>query len=166
MLSFLFSKTKVQSYDISEISIKNFEILGIAQINPYCHTQYDNEVYFTIVNFANETNKFDERECVVPSKYFISRRCPKCRRVELIPTRIKLNMDREYLRNEEEVAFDAYSEYPSRTNTPSTIKAYCKGCDSCFDIRIKTKDYWIKQAKKIRPKDIIIPWEEYQVDMY
>lgn len=164
MFSFLIPKNKIQSYVVNEIPVDELEIIGIAQINPYCTKKYDSEKFLTVVDILNSSKKFDEKEGLVLSKYFILKKCPKCKKTELIPTKLRINLYRDYLRNEEEVAWDAYSEYPSKTNTPSIVEAYCGACNSCFQIRIKTKDYWIKQAKKIKDSDLITPWEEYKVE--
>ena len=55
----------------------------------------------------------------------------------------------EYLKNEESVAHDAYSEYPSKINTPTLVEAYCKSCNSAFENKhctpilcIKTFQLW------------------------
>ncbi len=164
MFDFLIPKSKLQYHTYKEVPINEFEIIGITQINPYCHTKYDNEIFITVLDFLNESKKFDEREGLVLSKYFVLKRCPKCKKLELLPVKIKVNFYREYLRNEEEVAWDAYSEHPSKTNNPSVVWAYCNACNSCFEIRIKTKDYWVKQAKKLKEDDLITPWDEYRVE--
>ena len=164
MLNFLMPKTKVQSYNFKQVPIEGFEIIGIGQINPYCDMQYDNEKFLTVINFINVSRRIDEKETLALSQNFTYRRCPVCKKVELIPIKIVLNLDSIYQKNEEEVAFDAYSEQPSRTNTPSIVKAYCNNCSSCFEFRIKTKDLWIKEAKKLKAKDLVIPWEEYLLD--
>ena len=150
MFDFLVPKSKLRYHTFKEVPIEEFEIIGITQINPYCHIKYDNEVFITVVDLLNESKKIDEREGLVLAKHFVLKRCPKCKRLELLPVKIRVNFYREYLRNEEEVAWDAYSDHPSKTNTPSVVMAYCNHCCSCFEIRIKTKDYWIKQAKKLK----------------
>ena len=164
MFGFLIPKTKLQYYNYKEIPIEELEIIGIAQINPYCKSKYDNEKFITVVDILNSAKKCDEKEGLVLSDYFVLKRCPKCKKVELVPTKIRINLYREYLRNEEEVAWDAYSEYPSKTNTPSVVEAYCNACNTCFEIRIKSKDYWVKQTKKIKEENLITPWEEYKVE--
>ena len=164
MFDFLIPKSKLRLYTLKEIPIQECEIMGIAQINPYCNSKNDYEIYVTVVDLLNNSKKYDEKEGLVLSKYFVLKRCPKCKKVELIPTKLRLNFYKDYLRNEEEVAWDAYAEYPSKTNTPSIITAYCKNCSSCFEIRIKSKDYWVKQAKKLKEEDLIVPWEEYSVE--
>jgi len=165
MLDFLLPKTKIQAYGIREIPIEQFEVLGIGQINPYCNNQYDNEIFITVVNFANETRNYDEKEGLILTKFFTVRRCPKCKKTELILTRIKINMDSTYLAHEEEIAFDAYEENPSRRHFASISEAYCNHCSSCFEIKIKSKDVWVKEAKKIKNKNLITGcWEEYCID--
>ncbi|MBR2068694.1 MAG: hypothetical protein IJ877_02920 [Candidatus Gastranaerophilales bacterium] len=164
MFDFFIPKSKIQSYKIVQIPIAEVEMIGIAQINPYCNKRYENEVFVTVVNILNDSKHYDERESIVLSKYFMLKKCPKCKKTELIPLKIRANFYPNYLRNEEEVAWDAYDEFPSKTNTPSTIEAYCNSCNSCFEIRIKTKDSWIKQLKKLKDKDLITPWEEYKVE--
>ena len=50
-------------------------------------------------------------------------------------------------------------------NISSIVKAYCKNCSSCFEMKIKTKDKWVKQAKKIKNKDLLTrSWTEYILD--
>ena len=166
MLNFLFPKTKVQMWNIVELPLEAFEMYGVAQINPYCQARYENNIYITMVDFMNESREYDERETLVLSKIFTLRKCPKCKRIELFPTKLKVNFDPKYLRYEEEVACDAYSELPSKTNTPSLAYAFCSACNSAFEIRIKAKDLWVKQAKKLKDKDLIVPWEEYQIENY
>ena len=164
MFSFLIPKNKIQYYTYYEVPIEEFEIIGISQINPYCKKSYQHEKFITVVNILNSSKKCDEKEALVLSDYFIIKRCPKCKKLELVPSKITINLYKEYLRNEEEVAWDAYSEHPSKTNTPSVIMAYCNNCNSCFEIRIKTSDYWVKQVKKLKDADLITPWEEYRVE--
>ena len=77
MLNFLIPKTKLQAWSAKELPIELFEIIGIAQINPYCKTQLDNQVFFTLVNFSNDNKNYDEREGLVLSKYFTLKKCPK-----------------------------------------------------------------------------------------
>ena len=78
---------------------------------------------------------------------------------------MRINLDTIYLKNEEEVAFDAYEEHPSRRYFPTIVDAYCNSCNTCFEIRIKNKDLWIKEAKKIKEKELITrSWEAYNVD--
>jgi len=165
MLDFLIPKTRILSYNFTEVPIEDFQILGVGQINPYCKVQFDSQIFITIVNFANEVREYDEKEGIVASHYFTLRRCPKCKKVELLPVDIKINMDSIYLRHEEEVAFDAFEETPSRRHFPTTISAYCKSCGACLEFRVKNKDLWIKEAKKIKQEDLITSrWEEYQID--
>ena len=165
MLDFFVPKTKLQAHNLREIAIESVEILGIGQINPYYRGQFDDEVFLTVVNFANEESQYDEREGLVLTKFFTVKKCPRCKKVELIPTRIKINLDATYLKNEEEIAFDAFEEHPSRRHKPSVVEAYCNNCSSCFEIRIKMKDNWVKEAKKIKTRDLITQeWEKYQID--
>lgn len=165
MLNFLTPKTKVQAYNIKEVPIETFEVIGVGQINPYCCFQYENEIFLTVVNFANESRQFDEKEGLILAKYFTVRRCPRCKRIELIPVKIKINLDLTYLKHEEEIAFDAFEEFPSRRHFPSVVSAFCNHCSSCFEIRIKMKDAWIKEARRIKERDLITAsWEEYQID--
>ena len=165
MLDFLTPKSKIQAYGLKELPIESFEILGVDQINPYCAFEYNNEIFFTLVTFANESRKFDEKEGLIIAQYFTVKRCPRCKQKELIPTKIKLNFDETYLKHEEEVAFDAFEEFPSRRHFPSTVEAYCKNCSTCFEMRIKSKDCWVKEAKKIKESDLITgAWEEYCLD--
>ena len=70
MLDFLTPKTKVQAYTVNEIPIEHFEVIGIGQINPYCQTQYDNEIFVTVVNLANDSKNYDEKEGLILTKYF------------------------------------------------------------------------------------------------
>ena len=164
MFGFLIPKSKLQYHTFKEIPIGELEILGISQINPYCQKNYENEKFITVVDILNGTKKCDEKEGLVLSDYFVLKRCPKCKKVTLLPVKIRINLYHDYLRNEEEVAWDAYSEHPSKTNTPSEVSAYCNSCNSCFEIRIKTKDYWVKQVKRLKDFNLITPWEEYRVE--
>ena len=164
MFDFLIPKNKLQYHAINEIPIREFEMIGIAQINSYCSKKYENERIISVVGILNNSKKYDEKEGLILSDYFILKKCPKCKKTELIPTKLKINLFRNYLKNEEEVAWDAYSEEPSKTNTPSIVEAYCASCNSCFEIRIKSKDYWVKQVKKIKEEDLITPWEEYNIE--
>jgi len=164
MFDFLIPKNKLLYHTYQELPVEEMEILGISQINPYCKKSYENEKLITVIDILNDSKKYDEKEGLILSKHFILKRCPKCKKIELVPAKIRINLYREYLRNEEEVAWDAYSEYPSKTNTPSVVEAYCKACNSCFEIRIKMKDYWVKQARKIKEEELITPWEEYSVE--
>ena len=163
MFGFLIPKNKLQYHTLNEIPIEELEIIGITQINPYCRKKYENEKFITVVDILNDSKKYDEKEGIVLSDYFVIKKCPKCRKAELVPVKIRINLYREYLKNEEEIAWDAYEEHPSRINTPSEVHAYCNSCNSCFEIRIKSKDYWVKQAKKIKNDNLITPWEEYKV---
>ena len=151
---------------MNQIPLENLEILGISQINELCKERFENEYTITRVTFLNETIKYDEREGLVLSDYFELRKCPKCKKSQLIATKMTINMFQEYLRYEERVAYNAYSEYPSKTNTPTIVEAYCKDCHSAFEIRIKNKDLWIKQAKKLKSRDLIGNWEEYLREKY
>ena len=140
MFDFLIPKNKLQAYAVNEVPIEEFEIIGISQINPYCRTRYENEKFLTVVDFLYNSKNYDEKEGLVLSKYFILKRCPACKKLELTPVKMRINLYPDYLRHEEEVAWDAYSEVPSKTNTPSVVMAYCNACSACFEVRIKTKD--------------------------
>lgn len=165
MLNFLTPKNKLQAWAIRDVAIENFEIIGIGQINPYCNLQYENEIFLTVVNFANGAKNYDEKEGLILTKYFTVKKCPKCRKTELIPVKLKINLDEIYLRHEEEIAFDAFEEHPSRRHFPSIAEAFCNHCSTCFEVRIKSKDCWIKEAKKIKERDLITDsWEEYCID--
>ena len=165
MLDFLIPKTKVQAYNFREIPIETLEIMGISQVNPYCNAKTENELFITVVSFANESKEYDEKEGMVLTKYFAVRKCPRCKGVDLIPVNIRINMDTTYQKHEEEIAFDAYEERPLRRHFPTTVNAFCNNCSSCFEIRIKSKDTWIKQAKKIKEKELIgSSWEEFCID--
>ena len=165
MLNFLIPKTKLQAYTIREVPIELFEVIGVGQINPYCSSRFDNEIFITVVNFANDMKDYDEREGLVVSKYFTVKRCPKCKRLELIPVKIRINLDKTYIAHEEEIAYDAFEEHPSRRHFPSTVSAFCNHCSTCFETRIKSSDCWVKEAKKIKERDLInSAWEEFCVD--
>lgn len=161
MLDFLIPKTKLQTYGIREVPIEMFDVLGIGQINPYCKNEFENEVFVTVVSFAYDFKKFDEREGLILTNYFTVKKCPKCRKIELIPTKIRINLDPIYKAHEEEIAFDAFEEHPSKRHFPSIIEAYCNNCSTCFEMKIKSKDAWVKEAKRIKEKDLITPWQEY-----
>ncbi len=165
MFNFLLPKSKVRAFNIREVPIEDFEIIGIGEINPYCSKKYENELFVTVVSIAFDSNKYEEKESVVLTKYFTVRKCPRCKKSELIPVRIRLNRDKTYLAHEEEIAFDAYEEHPSRRHFPSMINAYCNNCSSCFQIKIKNKDAWVKEALKLKERDLITScWEEYYID--
>lgn len=164
MLDFLTPKTKLQVYGIREVPIEMFDVLGIGQINPYCNNTFENEVFVTAVNLAYDFKRFDEKEGLILTKYFTVKKCPKCRKIELIPTKIRINLDSVYKAHEEEIAFDAFEEHPSKRHFPSMIEAYCNNCSTCFEMKIKSKDIWVKEAKKIKDKDLILPWQEYYND--
>ncbi|MBQ8635223.1 hypothetical protein IJ425_03625 [bacterium] len=165
MLDFLLSKAKVQAYGMIEVPIEMFEMLGVGQINPYCKVRYENEIFITVVNFANEARNYDEKEGLILTKFFSVRKCPKCRKTELIPVRMRINLDNVYRAHEEEVAYDAFEEHPSRRHFPSMVDAYCNSCSSCFEIKIKSKDAWVKEAKRIKEKNLLTgSWEEYCLD--
>ena len=162
MLNFLTPKNKLQAWAIREVAIEVFEIIGIGQINPYCNLQYENEIFITIINFANGAKNYDEQEGLILTKYFTVKKCPKCKKTELIPVKMKINLDETYSRHEEEIAYDAYEEHLSRRHLPSIVSAFCNHCSTCFEIRIKSKDCWVKEAKKIKERDLITgSWEEY-----
>ena len=165
MLNFLTPKNKLQAWAIREVAIETFEVIGIGQINPYCNSQYENEIFITVVSFANDAKNYDEREGLILTKYFTVKKCPKCKKTELVPIKLKINLDETYLHHEEEIAFDAFEEHPSRRHFPSIVSAFCNHCSTCFEARIKTKDCWIKEAKKIKERDLITgSWEEYCID--
>lgn len=165
MFDFLISKNKLQAWALQEVPIETFEVIGVGQINPYCKTQYDNEIFITVVSFANDARNYDEREGLVLTKFFTVKKCPRCKKMELIPTKIKINLDSTYIKYEEEIAFDAYEEHPSRRHFPSTVMAYCNNCSTCFEARIKSKDSWAKEAKKIKERELLNgAWEEYCFD--
>lgn len=165
MLDFLIPKSKIQSWATREVPIELFDVIGIGQINPYCKNQFDNEIFITVINFANDAKNYDEREGLVLAKNFTLKKCPKCKRIELIPTKLKINLDSTYIRHEEEIAFDAFEEHPSRRHFSSTAQAFCNNCSSCFEMKIKSKDCWVKEAKKIKEKDLLTGfWEEYFLD--
>ncbi|MBE7708720.1 MAG: hypothetical protein E7Z88_08465 [Cyanobacteria bacterium SIG27] len=162
MFDFLTPKNKLQAWAIRDVAIESFEIIGIGQINPYCESQYENEIFLTVVNFANDARNYDEREGLILTKYFTVKKCPKCKKIELIPIKLKINLDETYLRHEEEIAYDAFEEHPSRRHFSSIAAAFCNHCSTCFEVRIKTKDCWVKEAKKIKERDLInSSWEEY-----
>ncbi len=165
MLDFLLSKNRLLAHKIKEVPIQNFELLGIGSINPYYTKQTRDGIFVSLVNIANESKQYDEKEGLILTRYFTIRKCPKCRRIKLIPTKIKVNMDSTYLKYEEEIAYDAFEEHPSRRHLPSIVEAYCGHCFSCFEIRIKNCDTWVKEAKKIKSKDLIFgSWDEYCIE--
>ena len=165
MFDFMIPKTKLRAYNIKKVPIETFQIAGIGQINPYCSYKFENEIFVTIIDIAYDSNKYDEREGMVLTKSFIAKKCPECKQIELVPTRFRINRDVTYLKYEEEVAFDAFEEHPSRRHFPTTVEAYCNNCSSCFEIRMKNKDTWIKQALKLKDRDLISgAWEEYLAD--
>ena len=164
MLNFMVPKTKIQAHNIRKVPIETFQIAGIGQVNPYCNYKFENETFITIINIAFDSKQYDEREGMILSNNFTLKRCPECKQIELLPTRIRINRDSVYLRHEEEVAYDAFEEHPSRRHFPTTVEAYCNNCSNCFEIRIKNKDSWIKQALKLKDKDLILGWEEYYIE--
>ena len=165
MFDFLTPKNKLQAWAIRDVAIENFEIIGIGQINPYCNSQYENEIFVTLVNFANDEKNYDEREGLLLTKYFTVKKCPRCKKNELVPVKLKINLDEIYLRHEEEIAYDAFEEHPSRRHFPSIAAAFCNNCSTCFEVRIKTKDCWVKEARKIKSKDLLTKsWVEYILD--
>ena len=162
MLSFLFPKTKVDTYGIREIAINSVEMLGVSQINPYCSRRFEDKIFITVVNFSNGFKDFDEKEGLISTNYFAVRKCPKCKQKELIPIYLKINLDSTYLRHEEEIAYDAFEENPSKRHFSSIALAFCKHCSTSFEMKIKTKDKWIKEAKKIKNRELInFVWNEY-----
>ena len=165
MFNLFAPKNKVLAHNIKEVPLESFEIIGIGQINPYYPERYENEKFITVLDFLNDSKDCDERESLVLTSYFALKRCPKCKQIELVPIKIRLNLNSTYKKYEEEVAYDAYSERPSRVNIPSVVNAYCNSCSSCFEIRIKSNDTWVKQAKKASKSALITPWEEYSLDL-
>ena len=165
MFDFIMSKSKVRAHNITEVSLTGFELMGVAQVNPYCESRYEGNIYLSVVDVLYDSQKYDEKEGLITSEYFTLRKCPKCKKIELFPAKLRLNMFPDYLRHEEEVAFDAYSEYPSKINTPSVVNAFCKSCGACFEIRIKTSDLWVKEAKKIKMHELIAPWETFAIEI-
>ncbi len=163
MLDFIIPKTKVRAFDISQIPLEELQVIGISQINPYCKEKYENELFITVVSIANDSKEYDEREGLVLTNYFAERKCPKCRKVELLPVNIRINRNSNYIRNEQEAVLGNY--HSSRKNFPTTVKAFCNHCSTGFEILIKNEDLWIKQARKLKEKDLITGvWDEYQFD--
>ena len=162
MFDFFTPKTKVRYFALREVPIEDFEVIGISQINPYYNKTYDNEIFLTVVNFANTSRRFDEKEGLILSEYFTLRRCFVCKKLELLPVKIKINMSKSYLENDEIPLYD--TNYDLKHNFPSIVNAYCNNCNSCFEIHIKHKDLWVKEAKKIKETDLITSsWEEYRL---
>lgn len=166
MLNFLMPKNKIQLHTMREIPLESLEIMGVAQINPYyTYSSEEKDIFLTVVSFAYGARDYDEKEGLVLAKYFTVKKCPKCKRVELIPVRMRINLDLIYQKHEEEIAYDAFEENPSRRRFPTTVSAYCQCCSSCFEIRIKSSDCWIKEAKRIKEVDLVTKeWEEYNID--
>ena len=165
MFDFLIPKTKIRAYSIRKVPMETFQIAGIGQINPYCSYKFENEIFVTIIDIAYDSKNYDEKEGMVLTKKFIVKRCPECKQLELVPTRLKINRDSTYQRYEEEVAYDAFEEHPTRRHFPTTVEAYCHNCSSCFEIRMKSKDPWIKYALRLRDRDLISgAWDEYFLD--
>lgn len=145
MFDFLISKEKLQTNSIRQVPIEEFEIIGIGQINPYCKNSYDNEMFLTLVNFAGDCSRYDEKEGLVLSDYFILKKCPSCHKTQLIPVKIYL----KYYQNK-------------KTNL---VFAYCNSCSASFEAYVKSSDVWIKQARKIKTKDLVNKsWVEYTLD--
>ncbi len=163
MLDFLTPKTKVRAFDIMQVPLDNFQVIGISQINPYCKVKYENDIFITVVSIANDSKEYDEKEGMILTTYFSVRKCPKCSRVELLPVNMRINRDSEYLKYEEEALKRDY--HSSKKNFPTTVRAFCNHCSTGFFILIKNEDLWIKEAKKIKEKDLILrTWDEYQFD--
>lgn len=163
MLDFLAPKTKVLAFNIRQVPIQTFEMLGIGQINPHYELDYQKEIPVTIVALAHFDRKCDEKEGMILSDIFTLRRCPKCKKVELYPTKMRLNFSRQYLQDEED--YDLREVYNSKYLFPSVVNAFCSHCNTCFEIHIKRNDTWVKEAKKIKEKDLISScWEEYNLD--
>ena len=162
MFSFLIPKTKIQAYDIAQVPIENFEILGVTQINPHCTSDYNKEIFLTLVNLANTSKHFDEKEGLIISEYFTVKKCPKCKKISLIPVYMKLNLSPDYLKNEEDFVLNV-THYSKKTFS-SKIHAFCSSCSSCFDILIEKTDCWVKEAKKIKERELITSsWSEYRL---
>jgi len=163
MLDFLAPKTKVLAFNIREVPIQTFEVLGVGQINPHCELEYRNEILITLINIFHLDKKCDEKEGMVLSEKFTLRKCPKCKRIELYPVKLKLNFSKQYLQDEED--YDLREVYNSRYMFPSVASAFCKKCNSCFEVHIKKNDIWVREAKKIKEKDLITScWDEYNID--
>lgn len=162
MFDFLIPKTKIKAWTLREVPIEKFEVVGIGQINPYCDARYDSGIFATVLSFANDSEKYDEREGLVLAKNFTVKKCPKCKKLKLIPTRININLNATYVKHEEEIVFNAFEEYPTRRHAPSLVEAFCNHCSACFEIKIKLKDCWVKEAKRIKERDLLSgSWEEY-----
>jgi len=163
MLDFLAPKTKLKAFDIIEVDIENFQVFGISQINPYCRKPFENEVFTTLVNIANDSRDYGEKEGFVLTTFFSVKKCPVCKRKTLIPVEFKINALGSYLRNEEKYAYAQF--FNSLHNFPSRARAYCNHCSSCFEVIIKNNDVWVKEAKKLKEKDLIEgEWHTYLVD--
>ena len=52
-------------------------------------------IYYVLelIDLLIDDKNYDEREGLVLSKYFTVKKCPKCKKIELIPTKLKINMD-------------------------------------------------------------------------
>ena len=59
MLDFLISKNRVQTYNLIEVPLETFEVIGVGQINPYCSHKYDNEIYLTVIIIANDSKNYE-----------------------------------------------------------------------------------------------------------
>lgn len=163
MLDILIPKTKLRAFDIIQIPLEELQVIGISQINPYYREKYDNELFVTVVSIANDSREYDEKEGLILTAYFTVRKCPKCAKVDLVPINIKINRNPNYLRNEEEAIYGNY--HTSRKNFPTIVNAFCNNCSTGFEILIKNEDLWIKEARKIKERQLITgAWEEYQLD--
>lgn len=157
MLNFLIPKTQVQAFNYSKIPIEHFDVLGIGQINPYCSNRFENEIFITSVNIILGLGRYDGKEGLVLSEYFTVRKCPHCKRVKLIPTKIRINLDQ--MKNDT----DFYDDFEGEMDT--AIYAYCNSCSSCFYFDIKEKDLWVKEARKLKEKSLITgKWEMYSIE--
>jgi len=153
MLSFLSPKTKIKYDYIKEIPIEDFEVIGIGQINPYfkrTNPQFQSENFVTVVNIFKDDKDCDEKEGLILSDYFTLRKCPNCGHIQLLPTRIRLNLNN-------------VNKYRHEFNT--MILAYCNSCSACYHLGVSKNDLWLKEAKKIKEKDLITKaWEKYCIE--
>ena len=80
-------------------------------------------------------------------------------------SKFKINLDSVFMRHEEEIAYDAFEEHVSRRHVSNFAEAFCNHCSTCFEMKIKSKDCWVKEAKKIKTRDLLSgSWEEYCLD--
>lgn len=154
MLNFLVPKTKVRYYGARAVPIEEFEVIGIGQINPYCPTQFDNEIFITVVDVIENSKEYDEKEGLVLADYFSVRRCPKCHRLKLIPTKIRLSGQKPQFLIRKLDDFD----------DGNVILAYCNSCSSCFEFDMKENDIWLKEARKLKEKNLLTGWDKYSIE--